>query len=67
MRKVLILELLRLWLAAMEDHAMGDAYQKAVSVCIIGRMQLYVEENADENVLVAARLQRVFMNMWSMS
>lgn len=51
----------------MEDHAMGDAYQKAVSVCIIGRMQLYVEENADENVLVAARLQRVFMNMWSMS
>jgi hypothetical protein len=41
---------------------MGDNYQRAVSVCIVGRMSLDVEENADEtDVIVAARLQRVFM------
>jgi hypothetical protein len=40
----------------------GDAYQEAVSVCIVGRMSLYVEEDADEtDVLVAAKLQRTFM------
>lgn len=41
---------------------MGDNYQRAVSVCIVGRMSLDVEEDADEtDVLVAARLQRIFM------
>jgi hypothetical protein len=41
---------------------MGDEYQKAVSVCIVGRMSLNVEEDADEtDVLVAAKLQRTFM------
>jgi hypothetical protein len=41
---------------------MGDEYQRAVSVCIVGRVSLDVEEDADEtDVLVATRLQRVFM------
>lgn len=41
---------------------MGDEYQSAVSVCIVGRMSLGVEEHSDEtDVPVAAKLQRVFM------
>jgi hypothetical protein len=41
---------------------MGDEYQNAVSVCIIGRMSLDVDKDADEtDVLVAAKLQRTFM------
>jgi hypothetical protein len=41
---------------------MGDNYQRAVSVCIIGRTSLDVDEDADEtDVLVAAKLQRTFM------
>ncbi|KEQ74760.1 hypothetical protein M436DRAFT_80225 [Aureobasidium namibiae CBS 147.97] len=41
---------------------MGDKYQSAVSVCIIGRMSLGVEEHSDEtDVPVAAKLQRAFM------
>ena len=41
---------------------MGDNDQRAVLVCIVGRRSLDVEEDADEtDVLVAAKLQRVFM------
>jgi len=41
---------------------MGDNYQRAVLVCIVGRRSLDVEEEADEtDILVAAMLQRVFM------
>ncbi|CAD0112246.1 unnamed protein product [Aureobasidium uvarum] len=41
---------------------MGDGYQRAVSVCIVGRTALDIEEDADEtDVLVAARLQRALM------
>lgn len=41
---------------------MRDKYQSAVSVCIVGRISLDVEEDADEtDVLVAAKLQRACM------
>jgi hypothetical protein len=57
-------ELIQAYSEHMEElkARMSDEYQKAVSVCIVGRMSLDVEEDADEtDILVAARLKRDFM------